>query len=1170
LVQIAILSKQEGKLMNDSSVSIRAWLGAMVVAAIAVVSLILLPAVGAHSQNAAAAFGPQRQEVRPRGEEAGPQQRLEMAREEYERRSLATRRQRVRASVAEPTWRALGPTNGAGQMTSIAPHPTVSGTLYAGANNGGVWKTTDAGSTWVPLTDSIPSLEVGAVAVAPSNPNIIYVGTGAEPINGVTERPRGIGLLKSTDGGATWLFPSSVIATRFYKISVHPTNPDDLLIATNFEGYRSTDGGQTWAMVIPRQPGEGFLEIDDLARDPGNPLVIYASVYGDTSRVVKSTDGGTSWVTQSSGLPTDSSQSAIAIDPADSQTLYAATAVGTAGGDVVSHIYKTTNGGGSWVDLAGLSTSPSFGISHFLRDGRYHAIAVSPVNRNHILAGGINYVRSTDGGNTWDTPRFLNIPVQINAADMQYRESTLYFANAAGVWATRDHGSTGEDYSTNLVTRQYFSLTNDPVVLDRIYAGSLANGTDRRSDAGGTMWASMPGPPGTAYDSAVDPHVPSTAYTAYEGGLIDRARDAGSLRPNFMFTTPPYTAYTPSLHTRLTMDLNFPYVLYTINRVVWRTTNSGDSWAALPTTMSDGTQWDTSSYVTTAMAVAPSDSAVLMASPFPAVLRSTNGGTTWRTVLNNLNGPVNNIEIDPSDANLAYVATPGWDGGNYIGKLYVTTDGGATWTLRGSGLPDHAAIEIVRIDPFDSTILYCSTEIGVYRSTDRGFTWSRLGVGLPAVPVTDLEVVRDSGTLRAATFGRGVWEVAIRPVTEVGVNSSVTSPGGSGISNVSLILSWNGNQIAIRDSDATGFAPFPHLAPGLTYTVTPYKDGYAFDPPSQTFASLDAVQAAHFTAVSTSDTPTALNGYSTDQDGDGKSDLGFYRSGLWGWLKSSQSYSTGSPQFFSWGDTALPPICGDFDGDGRADIGYRVPPTGGQSASYAILLSSRNYSFAAGQPLFVPAGYPSLGDTPVIGDFDGDGKADPGLWRAAQGIWIIPTSSSNYSSFVFAQWGQPGDIPIVGDFDHDGKADIGFYRGGTWGVLQSSHNYSTDFPLFFGWGGTGLQPITADFDGDGRADIGYMVPPTSGQSAVYAILLSSRGYSFAAGQPLFVPAGYPSLGDTPVVGDFDGDGKADPGLWRESQGVWIIPTSSSNYTQYLFSQWGTQGDIAFPNSTGRH
>ena len=150
------------------------------------------------------------------------------------------------------------------------------------------------------------------------------------------------------------------------------------------------------------------------------------------------------------------------------------------------------------------------------------------------------------------------------------------------------------------------------------------------------------------------------------------------------------------------------------------------------------------------------------------------------------------------------------------------------------------------------------------------------------------------------------------------------------------------------------------------------------------------------------------------------------------------------------------------------------------------------------------------------------------------------------------------------DIDGDLRADIGTYRDGLWSFLQSSQNYSTNSPRFFSWGAAGKLPIMADFDGDGRADIGYIEPPANGQSAVYSILLSSHSYSFAPGQPLFVPAGFPSLGDTPVVGDYDGDGKADPGIWRASQAVWIIPKSSTNYAQFIVTQWGLSSDIPLP------
>jgi hypothetical protein len=303
-----------------------------------------------------------------------------------------------------------------------------------------------------------------------------------------------------------------------------------------------------------------------------------------------------------------------------------------------------------------------------------------------------------------------------------------------------------------------------------------------------------------------------------------------------------------------------------------------------------------------------------------------------------------------------------------------------------------------------------------------------------------------------------------------------------------------------------------------------------------------------------------VNVPNADFDGDNTPDLGYFRpgsEGLWGVLKSGSGFSYGSPQFESWGQLGDLAVPGDYDDDGLSDPTVRRPPANDQSAAYAVLCSSTGYN--ASSSLVIPAGWPGLGDTPVTADYNGDGIADPAIWRSSLGVWIIPLSPS-FATYQFASWGTAGDTPLGADVDGDGRADIGYFRPSTgeWGFLQSTHNYSYASPLFFSWGSSLDKPVMADYDGDDLADPAVVIPPAGGQSQAYRILLSSTGYNF--GQARTVPAGWPGLHDTPVPGDYDGDGKADAGIWRGNTGVWIIPKSSTNNTSYIFAVWGALGD----------
>ena len=296
-----------------------------------------------------------------------------------------------------------------------------------------------------------------------------------------------------------------------------------------------------------------------------------------------------------------------------------------------------------------------------------------------------------------------------------------------------------------------------------------------------------------------------------------------------------------------------------------------------------------------------------------------------------------------------------------------------------------------------------------------------------------------------------------------------------------------------------------------------------------------------------------------DFEGDAVSDIGYFNaaSGTWGILRSVSGFSYASPLFFNWGTTGDIVTPGDFDGDMIWDPAFRTPPAGGQSAAYRMLLSTTNYNYS--MSLTVPAGWPGLGDTPVIGDYNGDRISDPAIWRSSAGVWIIPMSPL-FNTYQFYAWGTTGDTPVGADVDGDLQTDIGYWRPstGVWGFLLSSQNYSFASPMFFNWGTAVDIPVMADYDGDLLADPAVVIPPAGGQSRAYRILLSSQSYNPA--MSVTIPAGWPGLGDTPVPADYDGDGKADAAIWRNSAGVWIIPRSSSNNTTYMFAAWGASGD----------
>jgi hypothetical protein len=718
--------------------------------------------------------------------------------------------------VGGSVWTSIGPNNGGGRMTSIAPHPTTAGTLIVGAAGGGAWKTTDSGATWNVLTDAIGNLAVGAVAYAPSDPTKIYLGTGENAYSG--DVITGIGLLYSPDGGTNWTLPSSVIAQQFFRISINPTVPNEIVAATTAGLLRSTTGQNGFGSSLIAHDSSGMTkaygDINDLVRDPSNAQIMYATTsdrgywcdrytcgnpYNYYSpRVMKSTDGGQTWNEFSTGLPTSTSTTlvtrmGIAIAPSNTATLYAAFATYDANTGVsTAHVYKSTNSAASWSELTAVSGNASTGIKYYLSNQAYYdnAIAVSPSDANIVVAGGVQYIKTIDGGTTW-----TNIPtsgsMHVDCHDIRYDTGgTLFFANDGGFYSSSDNGSSVTSRNTNLVTRQFYTLAMDSANRNRMFGGLQDNGTLRRPDAGGTSWDVAYG--GDGFDCQINADAPGQVLMSWQTGNIIRTQNGGA-NASSIFTTYrnpiwPSGEVLP-FATKVVADPNTPSTVYTATYRLWKSAAFGDGWTPLPIATTDMSTWSTAQGISS-MAIAPGNSQIIMVAKYDQLFRSTNGGTSWTRVISGLPSfrNINSIAIDPTNSSTAYVALAG----TTSPSVYYTTNGGTAWTSRSTGLPAFSA-QVVRFDPTDATTLYCGTDIGVYRSTNSGANWSVYGTGIPAVSVYDVQILKDGTKLRAATHGRGVWELTVTsPANNApSVSASSTPAAVSGVVTIAAGASVN-------------------------------------------------------------------------------------------------------------------------------------------------------------------------------------------------------------------------------------------------------------------------------------------------------------------------------------------------------------------------------------------
>ncbi|HEV2423429.1 MAG TPA: hypothetical protein VGZ29_01230 [Terriglobia bacterium] len=658
------------------------------------------------------------------------------------------------------TWQSIGPKptdtgyaypTTSGRVTALAVDPTNASTIYAGGAEGGVWKSTNGGTTWTPMSDTQASLATGSIAIAPSSHETIYVGTGEEDFSG--DSYLGAGVLKSTNAGSTWTLytgPFGTNNTSIGAMAVHPTNPSTVLAATNTGLYLSTNGGSSWTKEISgTATGVVF--------NPSNGSTAYAAVEGEG--IYLSTNAGSSWTKKSSGLPSSSvGRIALAISPSSPSTLWAGIA-NSSGGNLLG-LYKTTNGASSWTKNTAISDycTPQCWYDN--------VITVDPKNASVVYVGGSadngTLFQTLNGGSSWKEVSFGSNLVELHcdhhALAFTASGSTLFVGNDGGVWSTSSPSSSSVSW-TNLnaglaLTQFYPGISIAPNDPNLGYGGTQDNGVQEYS--GSVTWNYNWC--GDAGYTALDYSVTSTVYASCVQYDVEKSTESGLLGTWYAIDSGISSSDRREFISPLVIDPVNHQTLYYGTYRIYQTTNGGTSWSTISSDLTGG-----SGKEITAIGVAPSSNKVIYVGTSGGTVQMTSNagsGATWKSVSSGLpNAYVTQVAASPTSSSTVYVTYSGFG----TGHVYKSTNSGSSWTNITGDLPNSPVNDIV-VDPTYSGTLYVATDVGVYYTTNNGGTWTTLDSGLPNVVVLALKMYTPSRTLWAATHGRGVWSISVSSV----------------------------------------------------------------------------------------------------------------------------------------------------------------------------------------------------------------------------------------------------------------------------------------------------------------------------------------------------------------------------------------------------------------------
>jgi photosystem II stability/assembly factor-like uncharacterized protein len=683
-------------------------------------------------------------------------------------------------------------------------------TIYAASRSGGLWKTTNAGTTWTNVTDSIGAEAMGAVAVAPSNPNVVWIGEGDQA--NARSSISGKGVFKSTDAGATWQFMGLPDSHHIARIVIHPTNPEIVYVAAmghlfskNAERgvFKTGDGGKTWRKVLYVNDGVGAI---DLVINRKAPATLYAAMYdkdrkpwqivesGPESAVYKSEDGGEKWTRLGGGLPTGRiGRIGLDIYQKNPLVLYAllenqnarpggparevSPTSPLAAGIIGNELYRTDDGGRTWrkvtdVNVAGGKAPYSF-----------NQIKIDPQDDRTVLVTSDSMYVSRDGGRTWSSDFMRGVFGDFRAMWWDPRDKDrIILGSDGGVNVSVDGGRTG-DYSPNMGVGELYAVGVDMDDPYNVYGGMQDHDSWKGPSNGPTgritleNWVTVG--PGDGMYNVVDPTDSRWVYNTRELNSMGRMDQKTGMRTPI---APSRPAGQPRLRYNwiapIALSPHNPKIVYAGAQVLFRSLNQGDTWEEispdLTTNDPDRIGRNVPFCTITSISESPVKAGIIWVGTDDGRVQMTaNHGGTWTDLTPALSAAgapadrwVSRVFASPFDPGTAFVAKNGFRNDDFAPYLYKTADGGKTWTSIAANLPV-APINVVVQDRKARNLLIVGNDSGVFVSVDGGGTWTQMKANLPAVAVHDLTIHPRENDLVLGTYGRAFWVGHISPLQEL-------------------------------------------------------------------------------------------------------------------------------------------------------------------------------------------------------------------------------------------------------------------------------------------------------------------------------------------------------------------------------------------------------------------